>query len=988
MSQSPNSLSIAFAEELYQSYVRDPASVPEDWRTYFDRYAPRDGSADVPLGPTFRPTSIFNPPTDAGADFVSGAALFGGARPADIAFLQDRVGMMIRNYRVRGHLIAALDPLGLEQPEPAELDPAHYGFTEQDMERPFSALSLGGAPPVLTLRQIIERVRNTYCRSIGVQYMHIDDMVVRNWLQERMEATENRTTLAREEQLRILMRLTDAVIFEQFIQKKFLGAKSFSLEGGETLIPLLEIAIEHAGSQGLKGVMIGMAHRGRLNVLANFMGKSPERIFREFEDQAAHLHLGRGDVKYHLGYSNDWKCSNGQVVHLSLCFNPSHLEYVNPVAMGRMRANQDRVGDEARELGMTLMIHGDAAFIGEGVVQETLNMSQLPGYQTGGALHVIVNNQIGFTTPPASARSSRYASAIGKMLQIPIFHVNGEDPEAVAAVVRLAMDFRKTFRRDVIVDMYCYRRRGHNETDEPSFTQPVMYRAIAKRPPIRESYLEHLLKLGNVTREEADQLVELRRAHLERDLQKARTSEEPPRRGPHVLRRAWQGLAGGADAEAPDVQTGVPRRKLSELLTALATLPADFHPHPKLLPLLERRREMAAGTAPLDWAAGEALAMASLAAEGVPVRLSGQDAGRGTFSHRHGVLHDHQDGHTYIPLNHVAPRQGRVEIYDSPLSETGPLGFEYGYSLDYPEALVMWEAQFGDFVNCAQVIIDQFITSAEVKWNRLCGLVMLLPHGFEGQGPEHSSARLERFLQLAADDNIQVIQPSTPAQMFHALRRQVRRPWRKPLVVMTPKSMLRHPQAVSTLADLESGTFQRFIGDANITDRRSASAISRVLLCSGKLYWELLKERTTSRRDDVAIIRMEQYYPLREDALRDVLAPYADGTPVVWVQDEPENMGAWRYLLRSFSATLFGRFPFSGAYRPASASPATGSKGAHEIEHELLLNTAFGVAQRPAAAGAPRGKPRAAPKAGAGNGAPARRSKAGSGRLVRGRGRR
>lgn len=953
MSQNPNTLSLGFVEALYQQYAQAPDSVPEDWRTYFDRYAPTGGGGDVALGPSFRPGSIFNPPEQAGHAFVAGAAQFGGTQPADIAFMQDRVGQLIRNYRIRGHLAAALDPLGFKPPEPVELDPKYYGFTEADMERPFSALSLGGAVPVLTLRQIIERLRNTYCRSIGVQYMHIDDLSVRNWLQERMETTENHTTLTREEQLRILMRLTDAVIFEQFIQKKFLGAKSFSLEGGETLIPLLEMAIEKGGEQGLKGIMLAMAHRGRLNVLANIMGKSAERIFREFEDQAAHLNVGRGDVKYHLGYSNDWKCVNGQTVHLSLCFNPSHLEYVNPVAMGRMRANQDRVGDEDRNLGMVLLIHGDAAFIGEGVVQETLNMSQLPGYHTGGALHIVVNNQIGFTTPPQSARSARYASGIGKMLQIPLFHVNGEDPEAVAAVVRLAMDFRATFRRDVIIDMYCYRRRGHNETDEPSFTQPVMYRAISSRKPIREAYLDRLLKLGNVTREEADQIVELRRAHLERDLAAARQRDGNERRGPQVLRRAWEGLTGGHDHDVPEVETGVPRKRLAEQLRALATTPASFRPHPKLVTLLDKRRQMAAGEEPLDWAAGEALAFASLAAEGVRVRLSGQDSGRGTFSHRHGILHDYEDGHVHEPFNHVAADQAPVEIFDSPLSETGPMGFEYGYSLDYPEALVLWEAQFGDFVNCAQVIIDQFISSAEVKWNRLSGLVLLLPHGFEGQGPEHSSARLERFLQLAADDNIQVIQPSTPAQFFHALRRQVKRQWRKPLIVMTPKSMLRNPQAVSGLDELARGGFQRVIGDPTVRPDKPARHIRRVLLCSGKLYYELLEARQERGRNDVAIVRLEQFYPLREEFLRAALEPYSDGTPVIWVQEEPENMGAWRYLLRNLTTCLFGRLPFSGACRPASASPATGSKGAHEIEQELLMIDAFGEIRGPACPATP-----------------------------------
>lgn len=928
--QVPDSSSLAFVEQLYADYLRNPASVPEPWRAYFAGLPAGDrfGSASR-LGPSFRPASIFNPPAPTGGNGHAAA-------PAAVAINQDRVDQLIRAYRVRGHTIAQVDPLHHPRPDRPELKPAYYGFTRADLDRPFSSRTVSGAA-VRTLREILFLLRNTYCRSIGVQFMHIDSLQARHWLQERMEGTQNRLQLSRAEQLRILTRLTDAVIFEEFIQKKYVGAKRFSLEGAESLIPLLDLAIEHASQQDIEEIVIGMAHRGRLNVLTNVVGKSPRQIFREFEDLDAELWIGRGDVKYHQGHHGDWQAANGRQIHLALCFNPSHLEYVNPLVLGRVRAKQDRLGDAQHERSMALLIHGDAAFAGEGIVQETLNLSELQGYRTGGTLHVIVNNQLGFTTPPGESRSTPYATDVAKMLQSPIFHVNGEDPEAVAQVVRLALDFRRTFRRDVVIDMYAYRRHGHNEGDEPSFTQPLLYRRIEARPSVRDGYLQHLLRLGGVTQVEADEIAGERRAFLEEQLAGVRAV------GPAVSRRlaglgqVWSRYAGGPDTAVAEVDTGLPRERLAQLLAAQARPPAGFQVHPKLSRWLDARRQMAAGQRPLDWAAGEALAFASLVTEGVRVRLSGQDSGRGTFSQRHAILHDYETGQAFIPLQHVAPEQAPFNVYNSPLSEAGVLGYEYGYSIAYPDGLVLWEAQFGDFVNVAQVFIDQFLASAEEKWHSLSGLVLLLPHGMEGQGPEHSSARLERFLMLAAEDNLQVVQPSTPAQFFHCLRRQVLRTWRKPLVVMTPKSLLRHAQATSPLDDLTRGRFERVLGD----DLPDAKAVRRVLLCSGKLFYELRQARAERECGDVAIVRIEQFYPLADETLAAALAPYADGTPAWWVQEEPANMGAAPHLQLRFAPAVLGRLPFSVVSRPPAASPATGSAGSHRLEQQRVIERAL-----------------------------------------------
>jgi 2-oxoglutarate dehydrogenase E1 component len=922
--------SLAFVEDLYEAFRRDPHAVSKGWREYFAHLGNGRGGAPR-SGPSWQPASIWNPPGD-----PRSAGTARTEEGEDALALQDRVDQIIRAYRVRGHLIARFDPLDLPRESHPELDPSHYDLSDQDLDRVFSSRTLAGCPDTMALREILEHLRNTYCRSIGVQFMHIDNVAIKMWLQARMEGSENRTTISREEQLRILTKLTDAVIFEDFIQKKYLGAKRFSLEGAESLIPLLDMAIERAGEFGMAEVVLGMAHRGRLNVLANIIGKSPRQIFWEFEDVAPELHLGGGDVKYHLGYSADRMTASGQSVHLSLCFNPSHLEFVNPVALGRLRAKQDRRGgDDRTHRGMCILIHGDAAFAGQGVTQETLNLSELEGYRTGGTLHVITNNQIGFTTSPAEGRSTLYATAVAKMLQIPIFHVNGEDPEAVAHVLSIAMDFRREFQRDVVIDMYCYRKHGHNEGDEPAFTNPLMYAAIRKRTSIREGYLDHLLRLGEVARDEADEIAVRRRADLEEELSVARSEEYTA--SPDAMRGQWGQFYGGPEHAVSPPDTGVERERLTEILRGLARVPEGFKPHPKLDRLLDHRREMAEGERPLDWASAEAAALGSLVLEGHPIRFSGQDSARGTFSQRHATLHDVRDGTPYVALRHLSPDQAPISIINSPLSEIAVLGFEYGFSLDHPEGLVIWEAQFGDFVNVAQVIIDQFMVSAEDKWHRLSGLVLLLPHGFEGQGPEHSSARLERFLALAAEDNIQVVNPTTPAQYFHVLRRQALSPWRKPLVVMTPKSLLRHKEAVSSLDDLAEGRFQKLLPDPEI----APGDTRRILFCSGKIYYEIRTKREELGRRDVAILRMEQLYPMSDEELGEFLAPYADGTPVLWVQEEPENSGAWRFLRVRHLDRMLGRFPFSGVSREASASPATGSSASHRMEQERLLTSAF-----------------------------------------------
>lgn len=915
-----NTYSLDYIDDLYVQYIKDPSSVSDVWRKYFQEFSLAAQNEHGGDGYTTAVASLSSDPATEEAMWL--------------ARMQDRVDQLVREYRVRGHLIAQLDPLGIARQRPPELDPESHGLTETDLGRPFTCNALQYVNGK-TLGDILQKLRNTYCRSIGAQFTHIDNRNIRDWLQRRMESTENRLELSRDVQLRIYTRLADATVFEEFVRRKFVGAKTFSLEGAESLIPLLDRALEKAGQHGVRSVVLAMAHRGRMNVLANIMQKRAQSIFWSFDDPNPELSRGGGDVRYHLGYSSDWTTSTGAKVHISLCFNPSHLEFVSPVALGRCRAKQDRIADSKRSETMSILIHGDASFAGEGVVQETLNLSQLRGYQTGGTLHVIINNQIGFTTEPEEGRSSIYATDVAKMLQIPIFHVNGEDPEAVAQVVNLAMDFRREFKRDVVIDMYAYRKLGHNEGDEPRFTQPLMYSAIDQRKSVRESYLDRLLQMGELSREEADAIAKIRLDKLTKEFELAKS--EPFVSDAQTLGGCWSGYFGGPEPENETVITALPEASLKRVLHSLCNFPSSFRLNKKLQRFFELRKEMAEGTRSLDWASAESLAFATILEDGRQVRLSGQDCERGTFSQRHAVLHDTEDNSEYMPLANLSPKQGRIEIINSPLSEAGVLGFEYGYSLDFPEGLVAWEAQFGDFWNVAQVIVDQFIVSAEDKWGRLSKLVMLLPHGFEGQGPEHCSARLERLLLSTAEHNIQVCQPSTPAQYYHLLRRQVYWRWSKPLIVLTPKSLLRHPLVVSPLSDFVSGGFQKVIPD----DRPKGATTKRVLLCTGKAYYELFEERQKRNLDNVAIVRIEQYYPLPAKVLMDVLAEYPDGTDVRWFQEEPENMGAWTHIKMRLGDAIQSRFPLRLVSRVESASPSTGSANTHKLEQREILDAAF-----------------------------------------------
>jgi 2-oxoglutarate dehydrogenase E1 component len=916
MDSLTNPGNLRYLEQLYESYRKDPASVDQTWQNYFAELAlDLRGSSN---GGTSEAPAIRSERAPLADSYLAST-------------LQDQLNEIVRSFRTLGHRAARLDPLGLQNTDEPALDPAFHGFMPERMEQLFPCAGLHWPGP-LTLREIVERLRRAYCGSIGIEFMHLQERAAQQWLVRRIETDDRRLKPGATEQKTILTHLIQTREFDQFIRTRFVGAKSFSLEGGESLNVLLHFAMEKSARDGVREIVLAMAHRGRLNILVNVVGKKHRDVFREFNDPPDSSD-GGGDVKYHLGHSSDFQSAAGPTLHLSLCFNPSHLEFVSAVALGRVRAKQDRSGDTRRERGMALLIHGDAAFAGEGITQETLNLSQLLAYQIGGTLHVIVNNQIGFTTCPEETRSGRYASDVAKMLQIPIFHVNGDDPEAVQRAVAIALDFRRRFKRDVVVDMICYRRHGHNEGDEPSFTQPRLYRAISRHAPVDEIYLQRLIDQKVAMRTDTEQIARAYRARLESELALAGSkSNDNPMQS---LGGIWSGYTGGLEPAGDNPSTAISAERLATLLEAQTHFPAGFHPHPKIIRAVGFRREMAAGKRPLDWAAAEALAFASLAADGTRIRLSGQDTARGTFSQRHAVLHDIEDGREYIPLQHVASEQAPVEIYNSPLSEAGVLGFEYGFSLDYPDALVLWEAQFGDFVNAAQVIVDQFIASAEEKWRRLSGLVLLLPHGFEGMGPEHSSARLERFLQLCARDNLQVVYPTTPAQYFHCLRRQALRKWRKPLVIMTPKSLLRHPAAVSSLSQFSKAGFETVIGDSAATEAR------RILLCSGKLYYDLKRHREQNRREDVAVVRVEQLYPTPVDALGKALDAYPKAASVVWVQEEPVNMGAACFLSQQFGARLFKRWPFSTIARPTAASPATGSSARHAAQQAKLLAAAF-----------------------------------------------
>ncbi len=930
--EPPGIESLGYVEEIWELYRQNPAAVSPSWRAYFDELveaerAAREGAPGLAAGRE-QLRQQFGP---------GGKLCAGCGRAEAMSFLQYNVSHLVRNYRVRGHLLAKVNPLGNPDVVLPELDPKYYGMTEEDMDLLFSFGHVLGQQRAMPLREIIHILKETYTGFIGVQFMHIDALEEREWLQERMESTKNSLILTKKQQIRILERLTDAVVFEQFLQKKFVGAKSFSLEGAETLIPLLDQAIEKAAVQGVDNIVIGMPHRGRLNVLANIMGKHPRMIFGEFKDSDAELYIGRGDVKYHKGYHQVRTTESGRRVVLDLSFNPSHLEFVGPVAQGALKARQMKNDDPSTRKGLLILIHGDAAMAGEGVIQETLNLSNLDGFSVGGTLHVVVNNQIGFTTLPAEGRSTTYASDVAKMLQSPIFHVNGEIPDAVAQCLDLALDFRRQFHCDVVVDMYCYRRRGHNEGDEPRFTQPLMYRQIDQRPTVPESYVAHLVSLGELQQEEAEAIRRSREQYLEEEYGKLTDTNESGVGRSSLFMPASTPYVGGADQEVEEVATAVSPETLQRLGRALVALPAEFTLHPKLAKLLNAREKMFAGQDALDWGAAESLAYASLVAEQVPVRLCGQDSQRGTFSHRHSVLHDVNNGATYMPLAHIAKPQGQIDIINSPLTEGAVLGFEYGYATAYPESLVVWEAQFGDFANAAQVYIDQFIASGETKWELLAGLVLLLPHGLEGTGPEHASARLERYLALAATDNYQVVSPTEPAQIFHLLRRQVLRRIRKPLIVMAPKSLLRHPAAVSPLANLSTGEFRKIIVDEEVP----AGEVQHILLCNGKIYYDLLSARQAKGLGDVAIVRIEQLYPLGEEALISALARYPEGIPLTWVQEEPLNMGAYSFLRLRFAGALRQRWFLDKVGRPESATPATGSAASHKLEQTLLINAAF-----------------------------------------------
>ena len=939
-----------FIAELYGRYLDDPGSIDPSWTRFFaelddDARAVLDDLRGASWSP--RATRIIG---DGGIDAFPEGKAVGRALPAPAegrdqvraATLDSaRALTLIRSYRVRGHLNASLDPLGLEEPAyQPELDPKTYGFSEGDYDRPIFINNMFGMETA-TLREILARVRETYCGSIGVEYMHIQEREQRAWIQERIEQIHNRVEFSPEEKRAILERLTVAEVFERFLDKKYTGTKRFGIEGAETAIPALEEIVKRGGELGIEEIVIGMAHRGRLNVLANVMGKPFAAMFSEFQGNPAdpeHVH-GSGDVKYHLGTSSDREF-NGNLVHLSLTANPSHLEAVDPVVVGKVRAKQTQRGvEEGRRKMMALLLHGDAAFAGQGLVAETFDLSQLKGYRTGGTVHFVINNQIGFTTNPVQSRSSPYCSDIAKMVQTPIFHVNGDDPEAVVEVAHIAIEFRQRFQKDVVVDMFCYRRHGHSEADEPAFTQPLMYRRIAEHPTTREIYARKLIEEGVVSEEEAGRIVDDFERRLEQDFE-ATQSYKPDKAD--WLEGAWTGLE-VARGGARRGKTAVSHRLLREIGLRLCEPPPNFKVNSKVLRQLDARRRMIEAGEGIDWAAAEALAFGTLLVEGTPVRLSGQDCGRGTFSQRHAVLIDQESEEPYVPLNNIQEGQALFEIIDSPLSEAAVLGFEYGYSLAEPHALVLWEAQFGDFANGAQVIIDQFISTGESKWLRMSGLTILVPHGYEGQGPDHSSARLERYLQLCAEDNIQVVNCTTPSSFFHALRRQMRRKFRKPLVVMTPKSLLRHRLATSKLAKMGPGTsFHRVMYSDEVLC--PDNKVKRVVLCSGKVYYDLYQERARRGLKEVFFLRLEQLYPFPFRALTKELGrfPHAE---VVWCQEEPRNMGAWTFVEPRIEQVLTeigavcGRPAYVG--RDEAAAPASGLLAKHDEGQRKLVDEAL-----------------------------------------------
>jgi len=920
-----------FVEELYEQYLANPGSVAGEWREYFDAMQVLPGGAegkDVAHAPVVE-------------SFVQRAKAGQlGTRAPVTAASDDRLQLaallLVIAYRITGSRWATLDPLKrMPRPLVPELEPAYYDLTEADLDREVMAASYVGMDRT-TLRNLIQALQDTYCRNIGFEYMFISDRAQRLWIQERVEPIRAVPKLAPPQQKRLLQKLTEAEHLERYLHTRYVGQKRFSLEGGESLIPAIDELIQRGGARGVQEIVIGMAHRGRLNVLVNVLGKMPQDLFQEFEGKHAHS-LPSGDVKYHNGFSSDLSTAGGPV-HISLAFNPSHLEIVNPVVEGSVRARQRRRDDKTGDQVLPILVHGDAAFAGQGVVMETLNLSGTRGYGTGGTVHLIVNNQIGFTTSdPRDSRSTIYCTDVAKMVEAPIFHVNGDDPEAVLFVTQLALDYRQQFHKDVVVDIVCFRKLGHNEQDEPFVTQPLMYKKIAQHPGTRKLYADRLVTQGVVAAQDPEEMIKSFRAALDAG---QHTANPVISNFKSKFAVDWAPFLGAKWTDSADTQ--VPLAELQRLGERITAIPEGFKLHPTVARVVENRRQMAQGKLPVDWGMAESFAYGSLLANGYDVRLSGQDCGRGTFAHRHVVLHDQDrerwDQGSYVPLQHIGRDQGSFLVIDSVLSEEAVLGFEYGFSTAEPNALVVWEAQFGDFANGAQVVIDQFISSGEQKWGRICGLVMLLPHGYEGQGPEHSSARLERFMQMCAEYNIQVCVPSNAAQIFQLLRRQMLRPFRKPLIVMTPKSLLRAKDAASPLRDLAEGGFQTVIGEIENVDPAN---VRRVVVCSGKVYYDLAAARRERQAVDVAILRLEQLYPFPHRRFEEEIGRYRKAKELVWCQEEPGNQGAWHrvqhYLLRHMRPDQV----LSYALRPSSSSPAVGYMALHVEQQKALVAAAF-----------------------------------------------
>ena len=925
-----------YVEGLFESWMADPSSVPAEWQDYFRDLPGQEGKAKSDISHAGIVRSFTGLPKRGHGSFVAHAD---SVSPGSLVHEAKQVGVvqLISSYRVRGHQHANLDPLGLMHREYVlDLQLEFHKLSTADSNTLFRTQPLFIAQQAAPLAEIVSILEDIYCSSIGYEFMHIVNLEEKQWIQKRIEGYGGKPNFSNETRLHILERLSAAEGLEKHLDSKYPGTKRFGLEGAESLIHALDDIIQRAGEHGAKEIVIGMAHRGRLNVLVNTLGKNPTVLFDEFEGRARYN--SSGDVKYHQGFSSNIQTPGGEV-HCSMAFNPSHLEIVSPVAVGSVKARQDRRKDPLGDTVLPILIHGDAAFAGQGVVMETFQLSQTRAYGVGGSVHIIINNQVGFTTSRQDdARSTEYCTDVAKMVQAPIFHVNGDDPEAVMFVTQLALDFRNTFKKDVVVDLMCYRRRGHNETDEPASTQPLMYKTIRNLPSTRTLYAEKLIREGLLSQEEADVINTSYRKALDEGTHVVKSLVTAPNTALHVDWRPYL----GHDMSMP-CDTSLHMKTLKELGEKIIQLPEGFSVNRQVARVYEDRGKMARGELPIDWGCAELLAYASLVASDYKIRITGQDVGRGTFSHRHAVVYNQNTGKTWVPLRFISESQRKFVIYDSILSEAAVLAFEYGYATTRPDALVIWEAQFGDFANGAQVVIDQFLSSGEYKWERLCGLTLLLPHGYEGQGPEHSSARLERFLQLCAEQNMQVCVPTTPAQVFHMLRRQVVRPLRKPLIVMTPKSLLRHKEAISSLEDLAHGSFQTVIPE---TDPLQPLDVKRLVLCSGKVYYELRAKRRELNLKDAVVVRLEQLYPFPEDLLQEVIAPYANLEKAVWCQEEPMNMGAWypsQHHMKNVITRHNPALTLTYAGRQGSASPAAGYMALHLKEQEQLINDAFGL---------------------------------------------